>query len=216
MGCSSPVDTMKNMFLINEFNKKYLECDDNNTEIEIDSDKDNCNCYTFHKIGQKGFESFCKLYISSIQILYLSNNDISNIDCLKSFKAPLLLKLDLSHNKIKKINIFEKVNYPILKSLDLRNNIINDISIFINIFKDDSTKLKNIRIIELDNNDLDFNKPINKEILELIKNRMNKNKECPTTPDNSENYLVDELKNIKTLNDKYYPNENEITNEPIN
>lgn len=213
MGCSSPVDTMRNMFLINEFNKKYLECDDNNTEIEIDSDKDSRKSCTFHKIGQTGFESLCKLKIPNIQMLYLSNNEISNINCLKSFKAPYLSKLDLSYNKIKEINILKEVNYPNLKTLDLRNNKINDISIFKIIFKED-INLKKLRIIELKNNELDFNDPKNQNIMKIIRNRLIENgNEVSNISDSSYNYQI-ELKKIKTLN-KIISNSTEITKEQI-
>ena len=151
--------------IIEDFNKKYNGLDDDNTEIDNEIKE-----ITLHNIGQEGFENFCSLKLDKIQILYLSENEISEIDCLEKFNAPNLENLDLSNNKIKKIDVFRKVNYNKLKLLDLRNNIINDIS----IFKEDSI-LPELKFLLLTNNEINFEDEEIKKILSTINTRMEKN-----------------------------------------
>ena len=182
--------------IINIFNKKYVQCDPYNTEIE-----DSTDYCILHNIGQEGFISFCKLLLPGIQYLCLSKNNISNINFFINFKAPSLVKLDLSYNIIKKIDILGKVSYP-LKNLDLSNNKIDDI----NVFKKESI-LKNLQFLLLKNNNIDFNDENNKKILSKINERIKKNiKQDSLDSDeskNSDESIIEIYKAIKTINDKF-------------
>ena len=176
------------------FNEQFLENDDKNTEIDIYTDY--CQLYN---IGQKGFELFCTLSLLNIEYLYLNENNIINIKYFQKFEAPKLIKLDLSSNLIEKIDVFGKVKYP-LESLVLSYNIIKDIS----VFEKEST-LPKLRILQLDNNKLDFNDEKTKNIWSKIKERMNNNSSSDEDEDDKENgdSIRNLLKTIKTLNDKF-------------
>ena len=179
------------------FNEQFLEKDDKNTEIDIYTDY--CQLYN---IGQKGFELFCTLSLLNIEYLYLNENNIINIKYFQKFEAPKLIKLDLSSNLIEKIDVFGKVKYP-LESLVLSYNIIKDIS----VFEKEST-LPKLRILQLDNNKLDFNDEKTKNIWSKIQERMNNKKEDSSSDedeDDKENgdSIRKLLETIKTLNDKF-------------
>jgi hypothetical protein len=194
MGCSS----FKTDEYIKIFNRLLSKNDDKNTEIDINTDY--CQLYN---IGQKGFELFCHLSLHNIEYLYLNKNKISDIKYFEDFTAPKLIKLELSSNFIEKIDVFEKVNYP-LESLDLSNNKIKDIS----VFEKEST-LPKLRILQLDNNKLDFNDEKTKNIWSKIKERMNNNKKEDSSSDEDEDdkengdSIRNLLKTIKTLNNKF-------------
>ncbi len=57
-----------------------------------------------------------------MQILWISENNISNIDALEKVNFPQLRKLGLNKNQIKNINIFKKVKFPQLFELYLNDN----------------------------------------------------------------------------------------------
>ena len=179
------------------FNEQLLKNDDKNTEINIYTDY--CQLYN---IGQKGFELFCTLSLLNLEYLYLNENNIINIKYFQKFEAPKLIKLDLSSNLIEKIDVFGKVKYP-LESLILSYNIIKDIS----VFEKEST-LPKLRILQLDNNKLDFNDEKTKNIWSKIQERMNNKKEVSSSDedeDDKENgdSIRNLLKTIKTLNYKF-------------
>jgi Leucine-rich repeat (LRR) protein len=180
------------------FNEQLLEKDDKNTEIDIYTDY--CQLYN---IGQKGFELFCTLSLLNLEYLYLNKNKISDIKYFENFSAPKLIKLDLSSNLIEKIDVFGKVKYP-LESLVLSYNKIKDIS----VFEKEST-LPKLRILQLDNNKLDFNDKKTKNIWSKIQERMNNNKKEDSSSDEDEDdkengdSIRKLLETIKTLNGKF-------------
>ena len=57
-----------------------------------------------------------------MQILWLSENNISSIDSLAKANFPQLRKLGLNKNKIKDISVFQKVKFPQLFELYLNDN----------------------------------------------------------------------------------------------
>lgn len=182
MGCSSR-DPIK------EFNEIYKQNDENNSEIYRD-----IKICTLHQIGQEGFEAFCRLNLSRIENLDLSENNIECIKYLLKFKANNLKKLNLSKNNIVDISILEKVNYP-LETLDLRYNRINDIS----ILKKDSI-LKDLRVLLLINNDINFKDEKIKNILsEFEKRGKCDSSSCEISDDSDYSNL---LKRIRTINSK--------------
>ena len=180
------------------FNEQFLEKDDKNTEIDIYTDY--CKLYN---IGQNGFELFCTLSLLNLEYLYLNENKISDIKYFENFSAPKLIKLDLSSNLIEKIDVFGEVKYP-LESLILSYNKIKDIR----VFEKEST-LPKLRILQLDNNKLDFNDEKTKNIWSKIKERMNNNKKEDSSSDEDEDdkengdSIRNLLKTIKTLNNKF-------------
>jgi hypothetical protein len=176
-----------------KFNKKYGE--------DISNDK---TSYKFDNIGDLGLKIFCTFNLINLEIINLSFNTISNIDCFENMELPKLTNLNLSHNKIKNIEVFAKVNYP-LEQLDLKNNEINNIDIFTK-----EKTLPKLNRLFLKNNDIDFEDKKIKEILDKIKKRMKNNEEKNMDPKNEEESLEcknDEdysnlLKKLKTINSK--------------
>lgn len=180
MGCSNGNINFKT------FNRRY------NSNIN----KISTEC-TLKNIGNEGLELFCLLKLKKLQILYLSENSISNIDCFKNLKLPFLKQLDLSYNKIKKIDIFTEVEYP-LEDLDLRYNIIDNISIFEN-----EKTLPKLKKLLLSNNDIDFKDEKIKSILSKIREKLSKNDEDSSFKCSNEGNYSLCLKRIKTLNNKF-------------
>lgn len=190
MGFSYPIKVKDNKDAIINFNKKYKELNNKNSEIE----ESIIECF-LHNIGQEGFNSLCSLKLDDLTILYLSENNISNIESFGKFHLKCIKRLDLSYNKIKNIDIFEKVEYP-LEYLDLQNNIINNIDIFKN-----KKTLKSLKTVLLNNNDLDFDTEEIKNILSNIRERAISNNESISEYSNNEDYRF-LIKKVKTINDK--------------
>ena len=92
--------------------------------------------------------------------LYLSYNNISDINILEKVKSKELNKLDLSYNDISDINILEKVNFKELNKLNLSNNKISNINI-----------LEKVNLKELNSLDLNYNKISDIKVLEKVKFR---------------------------------------------
>ena len=106
---------------VKEFNNKY------NTNIE-DIDIKELNLSGKH-IGNKGLKDLVKIKFKELNGLYLSNNEISDINILEKINFKELNILDLGYNQISDINILEKVNFKELKELNLSYNKISDINI---------------------------------------------------------------------------------------
>ncbi len=128
-----------------EFNKKY------NTNIK-DKDIKELNL-RMKKLGSGVLKYLSRLELNQLEILDLSDNNISDISLLQNVhfpnlqslsldgnnitdpsplskvNFPLLQGLFLFNNKIENINFLEKVNFPELQSLYLYNNKIKDIKI---------------------------------------------------------------------------------------
>ena len=176
---------------INKFNEIFLPLDNRNSTIKIDLTE----C-TLHNIGKTGFAQFCELNLEYIKILYLSNNEISNIECLQKCQFPFLEKLNLDCNNIINVDIFGKVQYP-LEFLDLSYNMIKDISIFSK--EETLPKLKKLLLCKNYFNSKD--KKI-KNILEKIKEKINKRENSKLEYSDDESYEK-LIKRIHTINDKY-------------
>ena len=82
------------------------------------------------KIGNKILIELPKYGFHLLSKLYLSDNDIDNINDLVSFDNENLEKLYLSSNKIKDISVLSNVKLSNLNTLYLNNNLISDISVF--------------------------------------------------------------------------------------
>ena len=167
-----------------EFNRRY--------KSDIKNNSTECSLVD---IGDEGLELFCRLKFNSLQIIFLNNNNISNIDCFKNLNLPLLIKLDLSYNKIKKIEVFTKVKYP-LEELDLRYNIIDDISIF-----EQKKTLPKLKKLLLSNNDINFKDEKIKLILKNINEKLFRNNSniSSSESNNDDDNYKDFLKKFKTL-----------------
>ena len=200
MGCSSDIiseDKIED--IIRKFNLLYNSKHEDNTEIDSFSEE-----ISLLNIEQEGFISLCSLKLKNLEILYLNNNNIGNIETLENFYAPKLKYLDLSYNKIKNIAIFKKVKFP-LEHLDLSNNVINNIDVFI-----DENILKQLKNILLNNNDFDFNDKNNNIIKQLYKRASINNSELCEKSDIDNNVDI-ELKKIKTVK-----KEDSLVNLPYN
>ena len=105
---------------LEDFNKKFnLNIKNNNiTELEL-CDKD----YNNEIVEYVG-----KLDLKGLKKLFLSGNNISNIDGLIGANFEELEELSFNINIISDISPLEKVNFKNLKELWLYNNIINDIT----------------------------------------------------------------------------------------
>ena len=76
-----------------------------------------------------------------MQILWLSDNNISSIDSLEKAKFPQLMKLGLNKNKIKDISILKKVKFPQLFELYLNDNEF-EVDDFYELIEKLSSKIK--------------------------------------------------------------------------
>ena len=81
----------------------------------------------YENIGNKGLELFKNMKFKELEILDLSNNEISDIKALKYSDFNKLKKLLLNYNKISDIKVLENANFKDLELLDLSNNKISDI-----------------------------------------------------------------------------------------
>ena len=106
--------------------------------------------------NNKDFENLCEIKMNAT-LLNLENNNISDLNPLKSENIKYLQKLNLSNNKIKNIDTLDKLKLNNLKELMLNDNKIVDISILENI------KLINLEILYLNNNNIS-----NIEVLENV------------------------------------------------
>ena len=203
MGVACPCCSFIDIKNIDNFNKKFFRTENLNTKIKLETKK----CI-LNNIGQEGFINFCSLYLKDITILNLSNNNIEDITALQNFRAPKLEKLDLSYNSINDITIFQKLKYP-LKELDLRYNLITDIT----IFKNDNIFPKLTKLY-LNNNDFDSENIENENIMNHLKERMEKNMEkYELQYINDDDSYKKGLRSVKTINDKFIlPNDEKKIN----
>ena len=112
---------------LQEFNKifkTYIRKNDNITELKLG----------YKNLGVNKLKYLSLIDFSNLEQLWLSNNNITDINILEKTYFPKLQTLDLSDNKISNIDIFENVNFNNLRKLWLNNNIINDISAIFNCF----------------------------------------------------------------------------------
>ena len=177
---------------INDFNKKY------NANVQENSPE--CILSNYN-LEDNGLKDFCQLELNSLELLYLNNNNITNINYFKNFEGPCLNRLDLSHNKIKDIEVFANFKSP-LKYLDLSFNIINNID----IFKNDNT-LPKLNKLNLNNNDINFKDEAISDIMSKLRKRMSKiNNSLSVSSASSNHSDSSQLQKLKTMNYKFENN----------
>ena len=125
---------------LREFNIKYNLNFDNICIEEI-----NLN---LRHTGKEIFEYLNKIKFKGLTKLYLSRNDIKNINLLERANFQELKELYLSGNEISDITILGKVNLDNLEILDLNHNKISDITIL------EKAHLKNLKELYFSDNDI--------------------------------------------------------------
>ena len=135
---------------ISEFNQKCGTSlkDENITELNLIN----------YKLGDDIIDDLGKIKLNQLQLLYLSYNNILDINNLKDVQLDQLTLLILSYNKITDINVLEKVKFEKLQILGLSSNKITDISI-----------LEKAKFGQLQNLYLDGNQITNIEVFERVK-----------------------------------------------
>ena len=130
-------EQFENYIILKEFNKKY------NTNIE-DIDIKQLNLKSKY-IRNEGLKIIFKIEFKELKELYLSGNEISDINILEKVNFKELKELNLSSNEISDINILEKVNFKELKVLYLSGNNLtkNENNLIINNLK---LKLKTLYV----------------------------------------------------------------------
>jgi Leucine-rich repeat (LRR) protein len=113
--------TNRNKIAIVEFNKKY------NTDIKNNQIKE--LKLRMKKLGSGVLKYLAKLELNQLEVLDLSDNNISDINSLEKLQFNQLQSLSLDGNNIIDISALEKANFPQLQGLFLFNNKISDISI---------------------------------------------------------------------------------------
>ena len=103
-------------------------------------------------IGNEVLNELGKINFKELKILFLDNNNISNIKVLEKVKFEKLEVLYLSRNEISDINILEKVNFKELKELYLGNNKISDIEVL------EKVKFEKLEVLGLSGNEIDLTK----------------------------------------------------------
>ena len=103
--------------------------------------------------------------LENLKILFLNENKLTSIKFLENLECNNLEEIWINHNKIEKYESLMK--FKNLKRIELKNNSIKDIS-YLNDFIKEFKDLKKLNIKE---NNFDLNDKKNKEILESIKNR---------------------------------------------
>ena len=121
----------ENYIRLKEFNNNY------NTNIE-DIDIKELNLEK-KIIGNEVLKFLFKTEFKELKKLYLSYNEISDINILEKVNFKELKELNLSYNKISDINILGKVNFKQLIKLNLYSNNISKTDNYSLI---DSLKLK--------------------------------------------------------------------------
>ena len=110
------------------------------------------------KIGNIILSELPKYGFRSLTKLYLSDNEIDNINDLVLIKNENLEKLYLSSNKIKDISVLSRVKFNKLNNLYLNNNLIFDISI-----------LSKVNFPHMKNLSFHSNEISNIDVLEFVK-----------------------------------------------
>lgn len=130
---STPIINGKDIAILSDFNKKF------NTELSLD----NPDIIVFsRKIGNEGLKILCLINFNSAEKLILEENNISDINILKSNNfGNSLTALDLSSNQIISIDVLSILNFPLLNYLYLNNNKIQNIDILCQVNLPNLTEL---------------------------------------------------------------------------
>ena len=128
---------------LEELNKKY---DTGLTKQDVETEEMVClNC---KNIDDEGLKLISKINFKSIKVLHLSDNKITNIDCLCSAPFRRLKELYLFGNEITKIDCLENFPFKNLEKLSLGSNYIEDISVFSKV------PFKRLQVLELWENNI--------------------------------------------------------------
>ena len=106
-------------YFLKEFNKKF--------DLNIENIKAEKMELKNKKLDNTIIDYLNKDVFKNLKYIYLSDNNINDIEGLSKVKFEALEVLNLSDNKISNINILEKVNFINLKVLNLSSNDIEDI-----------------------------------------------------------------------------------------
>ena len=177
----------------------YISFKDFNQKFKTNIQENPSECIlSNYNLADEGLKYFCQLKLNSLELLYLNNNNITNINYFKDFRGPCLKRLDLSHNKIKEIDVFANFKSP-LENLDLSFNIINNID----IFKNDNT-LPKLNKLFIGNNDINFKDKEISDIMSKLKKRMsNKYKSSIESSASSNHSSTSQLLKLPTMNYKF-------------
>ena len=146
------------------FNSKYgIACKDNKIK-KLDIGSKRTGNSILSELPKYGFNNLNKLYLSDNQIndindlvliksnylekIYFSNNKIADISILEKVHLENLQTLYLNNNDISDINILSKANFPNLKNLSLHDNKISDIKVF------EFVKFKELQFLSLHDNQI--------------------------------------------------------------
>ena len=125
--------------ILNELNSK-LEVNLTGKELEI-----NLNG---KKVENLDLELLCAIHYNNLEIMDLSNNNISNLEKIIKLNSPNLQTLILKNNKIISIEPLKNIKSSNLKNMDLSYNEIQNIKPIKMIIKNN----KQLEIINLENN----------------------------------------------------------------
>ena len=128
---------IKSLIYLNRFNKKY------NKNLYLSIQEINLSQSL---IGQKGFELLTKIIFKNLIKIDLENNNIENINYLKSLELSNIKSLELYNNKIKDINILSQLKLNKIIDLDLEKNNIISIEIL------EKCNFENLNFLGLSNN----------------------------------------------------------------
>ena len=137
---TSNIIDMSHMFEFCE-NLKYLDLSSFIINNEVNFKDMFFGSYIF-----KNIENIINLEFKELKELYLSKNQISDIQVLERVNYKELQNLNLNANEISDIGVLEKVNFKQLKSLSLYHNQISDIKVLEHVY------FKVLKELDLSNN----------------------------------------------------------------
>ena len=125
------------------------------------------------KLGDEGLICLRKINFGNVEIFNLENNNIKDISCFSKWKLKRLKELNLSKNNIKDISILKEIiNLSHnLEKINLSENSISKIDVL------DDEKIignKNIKEINIRNNNINYNSVEVKNIIKKYGSRIKK------------------------------------------
>ena len=146
------IDGTVDSLIKKSFNENYSNI------ITIPEDTEDINIeeiYLFYNnLGNQGLEKLSKNDFKEIKVLYLMNNNISDITSLGNMNFNQLTVLDLSFNQISDITVLENEKFKELKELNLGGNKIYDIRPL------ENAKFEKLENLYLNNNDISDIRPL--------------------------------------------------------
>ena len=124
-------------------------------------------------IGDEGLVNLRKMNFENLEIFNLENNEIKDISCFSKWKLNRLKELNLSKNNIKDISIIKEI-VNLCENIEIINLSENKIS-KIDVLDDEKIyNNMNIKEINLRNNNINYNSPEIKNILNKYYSRIKK------------------------------------------